>query len=128
MGPLLLPPPEAIAETLYLECLWEGPTSKIFKYEFTLNPGSQSGSMREANEAVVRDVKVRFASDVIVADYKEKTGPSYFWVKYEISRTDGSMLWQNKFLANPATQEWDSVAWSRPNLGFCKKITPKTIF
>ena len=117
----------ASANPLYLECTWQGDT-RVYKYEFTLNTSSKEGAVREVTEGYVHDAKVNFTSDLIVIDYKEKSGPSLFWLKYEINRLSGEMLRQNKFVGDPSVQSWESTPWSRPITGTCSKKKVKTLF
>lgn len=117
----------AIAEPLFLECYWQGPT-RMYKYEFTVNTSSKEGTIRDVTDGYIHDANVNFLSDIVVLDYKQKSGPSYFWFKYEINRISGEMIRQNKFLGDPSREDWDSTLWSKPMVGTCSKKTIKTIF
>ena len=118
----------AWANPLYLDCTWEGPVGER-RTDFTLNPGSNTATVNEVSDGVLHtSARASFTTGTIVVDYKERSGPSYFWLRYEIDRTNGSMTRQNKFLGDVSTESWQQKQWSTPLAGACKKRTLETLF
>ena len=125
---LLLVGAPAGAEPLYLQCTWEGPVGPR-RTDFTLNAGIGTATVNEVSEGVLHpQARASFTTETIVVDWKESSGPSSFWMRYEIDRTNGLMTRQNKFLGDLATGRWDLAQWSPALPGVCAKQTPKTLF
>lgn len=84
--------------------------------------------MNEYDENAIYEARAQFTPELIIVDHKEKAGPSYFWMKYEINRSSGILVRQNKFLGDTSSETWESKAWSKPIYGKCQKRTVKTAF
>ena len=130
------------AAALQLDCTYKTemgsvqPDGSMFRKErdiFSLNSESRNGSLTDRN-GTIYDVKIRFTADKIIALRTEALGPdtehpTNFIYRWDISRTDGSMLKFTKFVITIAGETEATKPWrDNPEKGSCQKKAIKTMF
>ena len=106
----------------------DGSMRRTDRDSFSLDTETREGSVATF-KGDIYDVETRFTADKIIVIWSEKSSTSARWLyRYDISRTNGSLLKFSKYLLPGDTESSQSWGDNYAIGGSCKKKTINTIF